>query len=233
MAIGIVISTELEAGIILEQLAGRKLSSIQHKAFHSGALGGGPQAAVCICGVGKTNAAHGTTLLLERFRPGLVYSLGVAGAYPSSGLDIGDIAVAEKEIYGDEGLAPGGEFHTMDAIRLPLFSGGGIAYYNEFPLLVPEKIKNFKARGNFITVSACSGTLERGREIERRFRALCENMEGAAIAHICTLNGTPVVEIRGISNVIADRTAAPLNRQHIITAAGNVQRFFLEEVLDE
>jgi len=30
-------------------------------------------------------------------------------------------------------------------------------------------------------------------------------MEGAAVAHICSMYGIPVIEIRGISNIIEDR----------------------------
>lgn len=230
MFIGIVVSTELEAGILLKNLASRKKTSVQGKAFHSGSIGSDVRAAVCICGIGKTNAAHGTTLLLAKFKPDIIYSIGVAGAYPSSGLMPGDIAAAEKEIYGDEGLTLKKGFHTMDALKLPVISGGA-EYYNEFPLFVPERLKGFKFKGNFITVSSCTGTLDKGLEMETRFGAICENMEGAAVAHICALNGIPLTEIRGISNIIEDRSAAPIDRADIIKAAENVQKFFLERLV--
>ena len=227
MSIGIVVSTELEARLIIGRFAGRETSCIQHKTFYTGDLAG-TRAVVCVCGIGKTNAAHGTTLLLEKFGPALVYCIGVAGAYPSSGLAVGDAVVGEKEVYGDEGLSLGDGFCTMDALGLPLLSCDGVGrYYNEFPLLVPAGLRGFKARGVFLTVSACTGTAAKGRDLERRFNALCENMEGAAVAHICALNRIQVVEIRGISNLIEDRTATPLDRRHIATAARNAQDFFL------
>jgi len=90
-------------------------------------------------------------------------------------------------------------------------------------------LKNHKNKGTFVTVSTCTGTLDKGREIGKRFNAVCENMEGAAIAQICGLSGIQVTEIRGISNIIEDRTAAPLNKADILKAAENVQRFFLED----
>ncbi len=229
--IGIVVSTKLEAEVLLEYLAGREEMSFQQKSFYSGTLKGGIRASICICGVGKANAAHGTTLLFERFTPRLVYSIGVAGAYPSSGLKVGDIAVAESEIYGDEGVAFKDEFRTMDAIGFPLCSRGGSEYYNEFPLFVPGHLKDFNVKGSFLTVSSCTGTLAKGKELEKRFGAICENMEGAAVAHICALNGVPAVEIRGISNTIEDRTAGPLKREDILLASGRVQKFFLERLV--
>lgn len=221
--IGIIFSTELEAGMIIDRLERKENRFIKGKMFHAGALNNA-EVTVCICGVGKANAAHGTTLLIEKFSPDLIYVIGVGGAYPSSGLKIGDIVVAEKETYGDEGLLSQNGFHAMDEIL-------GNAFQNEFIMQIPEQLKNYKSRGNFVTVSTCTGTLERGREIEKRFNAICENMEGAAIAHICALSGTHAAEIRGISNIIEDRTAEPLNKADIIKAAKDVQRFFLDAIV--
>lgn len=231
MSIGIVVSTEFEAEVLVGHLSAMEKSTIQQKAFYHGVLKETTRATICVCGVGKTNAAHGATLLIEKFGPGLVYNIGVAGAYPSSGLDVGDIAVAEREIYGDEGLMLGGVFCTMDTLGLPLVSSASVQYYNKFPLVVPERLKDFATRGTFVTVSSCTGTLERGREIERRLGAICENMEGAAVAHICALNGVPASEIRGISNIVEDRTAEPLHKAGIISASAYVQRFFLERLV--
>lgn len=229
--IGLVVSTELEAALLLAALDGQRRLTLQGKDFYTGLLKGAREATLCICGVGKTNAAHGTALLIERFTPALVYSLGVAGAYPSSGLDIGAVALAEKEIYGDEGLLLGDGWRGMDGIGLPLAARDGAIYYNEFPLTLPAALKGSAPQGAFVTVSSCSGTLERGKELEQRFKALCETMEGAAVAHVGALAGVPVAEVRGISNIVEDRAARPLSREDIITAAEAVQRFFLDRAL--
>jgi futalosine hydrolase len=214
----VIASTETEAGLIIGRLSQKESSEIQGKKFYRGFLKD-KEISVCICGIGKANAAHGTALLIERFKPDSIYIVGVAGAYPSSGLNIGDIAIAEKEIYGDEGLFLKNGFHPMNEI---------LDIQNEFTMRIPEKFKDIKNRGNFITVSTCTGALEKGREIEKRLNALCENMEGAAIAQICALSGIPAVEMRGISNIIEDRAGEPLNKSDIVKAAENVQRFFLK-----
>lgn len=223
MLSGIIASTQIEADLIINQLSQKEEISIQGKSFYRGILGQNTEVIVCICGIGKANAAHGTALLIEKFKPNLVYVIGVAGAYPSSGLHIRDIVVAEKEIYGDEGLLAKDGFRTMNEIL-------SNAVQNEFIMQIPEQLKNYKSRGNFITASTCTGTLEKGREVEQRFNALCENMEGAAIAQICSLSKIPVVEIRGISNIIEDRTGEPLSKSDILKAAKNVQKFFLENI---
>lgn len=222
----VIVSTKLEAALIIERLADGERTVLQNKEFFRGLLNG-TETVICICGVGKANAAHAATLVIEKFSPDIVWSIGVAGAYPSSGLKLGDIVVAEREIYGDEGLLLNSGFRDMEAIGLPLAAVNGGFYFNEFSMFVPEKLRGLKPSGNFVTVSTCTGTLENGRAIEKRFNALCENMEGAAVVHVCTLSGVPVVEVRGISNIIEDRMPGPLNKQAIISAAEKVQEFCL------
>jgi len=226
----IIVSTPGEADLLIGNLDAKRILTLQNKSFFSGVIKGNTRAVICICGVGKTNAAHGTTLLLERFGPDHVYSVGVAGAYPGSGLKIGDVAIAENEFYGDEGILTESGFHTIDSLGMTFISVNGKEYYNKFPLLIPEAFKGVKARGNFVSVSTCTGIRSRAQEMEMRFSAICENMEGAAVAHVCALNNIPITEIRGISNIISTREAFPLEASAIRAAAENVQQMLLEKV---
>lgn len=230
MLAGIIVSTPGEADLLLRNLDAKRTLTHQHKSFFSGLLNGKTRAVICICGVGKANAAHGTTLLLERFGPDHVYSIGVAGAYPGSGLHLADVVVAENEFYGDEGILTESGFHTIETLGLPLLSAGGTEYYNKFPMFVPEAFRDSKLKGNFVSVSTCTGTLTGAMEMERRFNAICENMEGAAVSHICTLNNVLVSEIRGISNIIGNRESAPIDPADIRTASEKVQQLLIENV---
>lgn len=184
-------------------------------------------------GIGKTNAAHAATILIEKFSPELVILFGVGGAYPSAGLEVGDIAVAEKEIYGDEGVLAKDGFHGTESIGIPLLKEGRKKYFNEFPLdknLIKHvtryalRVTNFKA-GTFVTVSTCTGTRKRALELRKRYGAICENMEGAAVAHICAIYGAPMLEIRGISNIVEGRDK---NKWDIRLAAENCQKAVME-----
>ncbi|HMK60019.1 MAG TPA: futalosine hydrolase [Dissulfurispiraceae bacterium] len=227
---GIISATFAEVERLVDMMSGKEELIAQRKLFIRGKLKNS-DIVLCICGVGKTNAAHGTAVLLDKFNTRQIYIIGIAGAYPSSGMEIGDIAIADREIYGDEGLSLGAEFKMMDTLKLPLAEVNGVEYYNEFPVHVPAELATYKHKGAFVTVSSCTGTRRRGLEIERSFGAICENMEGAAIAHVCLLNSVSVVEIRGISNIIEDRADQPLNKADIRTAIENVQGFFLDKVL--
>lgn len=193
-----------------------------------------------VSGMGKANAAHAATILLERFSPDMLIVFGVGGAYPSSGLKVGDIAVAEKEIYGDEGVLLKDGFHDTESIGIPLLKNGRKNYFNEFPLdkkLVRKALRSlaFSARrsafslqsGNFLTVSTCTGTRKRAIELRNRFGAICENMEGAAAAHICATFKVPLLETRGISNIVEDRDK---NKWDLKLAAKNCQEAVIEVI---
>jgi len=59
--------------------------------------------------------------------------------------------------------------------------------------------------GPFVTVSTCTGSTLVATEIEQRTKGICENMEGAAVALVCQQLSTPLLEVRGISNLVEDR----------------------------
>ncbi len=185
------------------------------------------------CGVGKANAAHSATLMLENYDIGFLVLFGIGGAYTPQ--KIGDIAVAESENYGEEGVATKKGWRSMEFIGLPLLKDGK-EYYNTFPMdteLSKLAVKASKdcgfnvISGNFITVSQCSGTHERGEMLRKRFNGLCENMEGAAVAHLCTYYRVPMIEIRGISNMVEDRD---LGKWDLVKAASNCSKAVIELV---
>lgn len=182
-------------------------------------------------GIGKVNAAISATLLMEKFHPRLLINTGCGGAYWGSGLSVGDLAIATAEIYGDEGVLTVNGWHNLEIIGIPSVERKGNRYSNEFPLSMQAVEKAFHfafslglpvKRGKFITVSTCSGTTSRGSELYSRFGGICENMEGAAAAHVALLYDTPLLEVRGISNMVEDRD---LSRWDIPRSVEMSQRF--------
>ncbi len=183
------------------------------------------------CGVGKVNAAHSTTLMLENYNIDILILFGIGGAYEP--LKLGDIVVAENENYGEEGALTKEGWKSMEFISFPLLKNEK-KYYNTFPMdmdLVRRTVKvskdlgfNVKS-GNFVTVSQCSRTSESGEVLKKRFNGICENMEGAAVAHICTLYKIPMIEMRSISNIIEDGKQWDMDR-----AASNCNKAIVEFV---
>lgn len=232
MHLGIVAPTAGEASLLLDTLSPHSRETIQGKVYFTSSRKGGPRATLCVCGIGKANAAHGTTLLIERFRPEFIYMLGIGGAYPSAGLSLGDVVIAEREIYGDEGLDSLLGFVSMKGLGLPLLSEGSLQCFNEIPLADAPQLAGHARKGGFVTVSSCTGTLRKGLEMEQRFPGiLCENMEGAAFAHVCALNRVPAAEVRSISNIVEDRPSRGLDKDAVALACSRVQSRFIERVL--
>lgn len=224
-----------EGNTIARNLKGAAARSAGGLTWHSGKLGRADIVYV-VSGIGKTNAAHAATALIQYYSPALVINFGIGGAYPSSGLNQGDIAVASKEVYADEGVLLRSGFHDLKLINIPLLKIGRRRYFNEFPLDTGLRDNMMKAataagframEGIFATVSTCTGTKKRAEELSRRFGAICENMEGAAVAHSCLIYGVPTVEVRGISNIAQERDAS---KWTIRAASGNCQRIVTEFV---
>jgi futalosine hydrolase len=185
-------------------------------------------------GVGKTNSAHGITLLLEKFRPELLLMTGCGGAYQKSGLAPGDLAIASEEIFGDDGVITPHGWQSMQYLRLPLLRTGRHIFYNRFPAdrrivrRAKTILKDFHPRvGRFVTVSEVTGTDRKAEEMGRRFGGICENMEGAAVAQFCTLYGIPFLEIRGISNMVKQRN----KREWKLPAAARISQEAAREII--
>lgn len=181
-------------------------------------------------GMGKTNAAHALTALLETRPVRGVIGFGIGGAYPGSGLSVGAVALATAAVYGDEGVQTPAGWISTEAIGIPLWTADEGAVYNEFALDAArvERARaaladaGFDVRtGPFVTVSACSGTGALAEVMAERFPgALCEGMEGAALAHVAAIYGVPLLELRAVSNLVEDRD---LSRWRIRDAAETAQ----------
>jgi len=167
--------------------------------------------AVAVTGVGIPCTLLRLPPLLAELRPESVLNIGIAGAYPNSGLEIGAVAMARSEILGDIGFElprePGFQF-----VGEAPFGG----FYREMPMsLAPEFLAdpdgNPCRQTNACTVNACTGTLRTGLMRERLFAVGMESMEGAAVALACEAVGIPACEVRAISNIAGDRDMRPEN----------------------
>ena len=181
-------------------------------------------------GVGQVNTAAALTLALTRHEPAVILQFGVGGAYVRSGLQVGDIAIATEECYGDTGVLTPKGWIDLEGMGFPMLPARTDDHepagrtlreplYNRIPLdggraenirqCLVSGLEGISTRqiaaGPFITVQQCSGVQAVGDTMAARYDGICENMEGAAAAHVAAANGIPFVEIRGISNRVVDR----------------------------
>lgn len=171
--------------------------------------------AFAITGVGLLETAVSATRLLEKHhrQTSCVVNFGIGGAYLSGDkqdVQVLDICLAEREVLGDYGVCFGDKTEPL--------SGDAAGQQTEYKLdgrlldlagriLADNRIPFH--RGGFVTVNGASGTAARGAFLRSRYGAICENMEGAAIARVCREFGLPLFEIRVISNLVEDRPGAP------------------------
>lgn len=161
-------------------------------------------------GIGQVNMAMQLTRLLSEHTPLAVLLCGCGGSYPDSGLQIGDLALAEREIFGDLGVATANDFIPLDQLDLPQNLHLAPITQQSIPLnadllewaqeIIPDAI-----RGSFVTVNSCSGYSDLSTALQQRTGGICENMEGAAAAQVCAAFKIPLLELRGISNPTGTR----------------------------
>lgn len=153
-----------------------------------------------------------TTLNLTRYfcqqRPmeiSRVIHVGVAGAFQRSGVELLDICVAKEEIFADFGVCYEEDIDNLDfpgcpENRIQLSK----AFRKEIDSFFKENMVA-AVHGTFLTVNCVSGTGKRGNYLQEKYAALCENMEGFAVARVCQEFHIPCLEVRCISNFVEDR----------------------------
>ncbi len=181
-----------------------------------------------VTGVGPVET---TFTLTSRLARGLdtvqgIIHFGIAGAYLRSddgGAGMLDICLAEEEILGDFGICHQDRIEPFVAPEL----GVSDRFLLDKKLL--EKTALFLEQehipcrtGRFVTVSCASGTRSRGNMLAEQFQGLCENMEGAAVARVCTGFNLPCLELRCISNFVEDRNTGRWKLKEACARAGTI-----------
>lgn len=187
-----------------------------------------------VTGPGPVNAALAAGAAFSAVTASALILTGIGGAYPGSGLKPGCIALADLETDVDTGVEP----PITGALPLPMavtVKEGPHGLYPVDPGLTAllEKaaarsgIKTLK--GPFVTSATVTATAVRAATLEKHHRAICENMEGAAVARACQLTGTAFAELRGISNMAGTRDVKTWKIVEAAQAAWKILDLLLEE----
>jgi len=195
--IGIIGAMEIEVKAILELVEDAAEETVGGVRFTRGKIEG-KEVAVAACGVGKVFAAMCAQAMILRYAPKVIVNTGVAGSL-APGIAIGDIVVARDALQHDMDTSPLGD--TLGAI-----SGLGLV---KIPCAAPvadvllESIREAGGKGHSGTVASGDQFIheaEKKRWIGDTFGAACCEMEGAAIAQVCYVNGVDCGIVRAISD---------------------------------
>ena len=148
-------------------------------------------------GIGKTNAARTTQILIDYYKPEAIFNIGVAGGIAKN-LKVGDIIISTSLVQ-----------HDFDITAFNHSKGYIPNIGNNIP--IDNKLLNTtKTILDTNNISYKEGLIASGdifctkesmaTKINTQFNALCVEMEGASIAQTAYLSKTPCLVIRSISD---------------------------------
>ena len=202
--LGIIGAMEEEVETLLGLMEEKQESQRAGSRFYDGVLEGLP-VTVVQCGVGKVNAALCAQILCDCFGVTHLVNTGIAGSLCAD-LDIGDLVVSQDAMYHDvDAVAfgyPVGKVPGMDVTAFPA-DDALIGY----AFAAAEAVNPGHTK---IGTVASGDQFVASREVKERIieitKALCTEMEGAAIAQTAYRNQLPFVILRAISDKADDST---------------------------
>ena len=185
--IGAVIAMQSEADILLDEMQISRSLTVSGKKIHVG-IAYGKEVAVCVCGVGKVNAALGAQILISKFDAKSLLNFGVAGSLNQETelCSVNQISAATQFDF-DLAQLNGTPVGTLNEYQEPYLS------LNSLPLNFPKK--------KLATADRFNDSAEDYRFLTQELQADIRDMEGGAIVQTAYAAQLPVYSIKAISDV--------------------------------
>lgn len=151
-------------------------------------------------GMGKVNAARSTQILIDNMKVDYVLNVGVAGSVSRS-ISKCDIVIGNKLVQHDFDLTP----LNFEKGLIP-----NIGKYVDCDKKLIEIATSIKMETKVVVGVISSGDIfvsdeQMGSKINKKFHALCVEMEGASVAQVCCLCKIPFLVVRAISDSPYDK----------------------------
>lgn len=185
--IGAVIAMQSEADILLDQMKIIRSLNISGKKVHIGKAFG-KDIAVCVCGVGKVNAALGTQLLVSKFDVEKILNFGVAGSL-NENTKLCQIYQISYAVQFD-----------FDLVQLNGTKIGTLNEYTENYLTLNIMKVPFEKR-KLGTADRFNDSAEDYKLLTEELEADIRDMEGAAVVQAAYAATMPVYSIKAISDI--------------------------------
>ena len=229
--IGIIGAMETEVKMLRSRLENQKCSEAVGLTFYEGTIGN-KNVIIVKSGVGKVNAALCAQALVLKFGASKIINTGIAGAC-GGGLKIFDFVASTEAVY-----------HDMD-VEFFGYKAGQVPGFEPF-FKADEKMTECAEKAFLNTKFASEHKILKGRiasgdqfisdskvknAIKEKFAPLCVEMEGAAIAHACTLNKVPFVIIRCMSDMADDSNTGESKYRFNEDSAAQASAELVEEMI--
>lgn len=195
--IGIIAAMRIEVELLMQELKNVQKETIGGTEYYVGKIGG-HEVVLMQCGIGKVSAAAGTQAMITRFSPDIIINTGCAGALARE-LNIGDIVLSSETVEWDMDTTdlgdPRGYIQSLDTIRVR--ADEKTAQW--IASAMPENSTVYK--GLVVSGDQFVSRKEQRAVILGSFPdAMCAEMEGAAVGHVCAQNGVPFCVVRCMSD---------------------------------
>ena len=197
MKIGIIAAMPEELKLLVEHLEMAEKHQRLGHVYYTGRIGH-HEVVLVESGIGKVMSAMSVAVLVNDFKVTAVINTGSAGAV-ASGLEIGDVVVADRLVYHDVDVTAFGYDYGQMA-RQPLYYEAS-RYLVEEMKAVLEKTQQTSRVGLIATGDSFIAGQDKIDQIKAHFPdVLAVEMEGAAIAQAAHSLGLPFMVIRAMSD---------------------------------
>lgn len=214
--IGIIGAMDEEVELLKASLDNREDHQVSGYHLYTGKLHG-KDIVLLKSGIGKVNAAIGTTILLQMFKPDFIINTGSAGGFDPD-LEVGDIVISSEVRHHDVDLTVFGyEYGQVPQQPAAFKPDETLAAIAERCIARMEGMKT--VRGLIATGDQFMNDpvrVERKRELFPQMKAV--EMEAAAIAQTCYQFSTPFIIIRALSDIAGKESGVSFD-QFLVTAA--------------
>lgn len=174
---------------------------------------------VLITGIGLTATTYSLMRQLRIKKPGLVIQAGVGGCFDPA-IPLGSVLAIKQEAIADQSVIELNKLKTLFDLELVPqnqypFSNGWLINKSE-PL---KKVKLKKVRG--VSVNEITHSGQKVKFYKETFNPVVESMEGAALHYVCLMEKIPFIQLRSVSNYIAERNKKNWNMKESIINLNN------------
>ncbi len=202
---GIIGAMKIETDNLKMMLKNTKSETISGIEFVCGTLNQS-EVVVAQCGIGKVFAAMCAQTMILRYHVSEIINIGVAGTLCEK-LNLLDIAVSTAVVEHDMDTSPLGDpvglISGINIVQMPACA----RLVNRISKIATDMKKNVVC-GVIASGDQFIGEKSKKNYIQSTFDAIACEMEGAAIGHVCYVNGVDFVIIRSISDNADDTAGA-------------------------
>jgi adenosylhomocysteine nucleosidase len=185
-----------EVELLLAELEGPQLLEYPGVSLHRGKLDG-VEVLLTVGGIGKVNAAMTTTYLMVAGASQVVFTGVAGGVHPE--LKVGDIVISTDCLQHDVDVTALG--YPLGEIPGETLSWQANAALMQLAAEAAHEVEGVTVmQGRIASGDVFVASPEQALALWQSFGAACAEMEGAAVAQVCSKHGVPFVVIRSVSD---------------------------------